>query len=77
MAAPTLRPLTPPEKIPELLSNGTPGAGIRGMRERLRQLGGSLEISSEGHGKGSLVVARVPFVNGRAMAATASVGATY
>jgi two-component system NarL family sensor kinase len=67
----------PPEKTPELLSNGTPGVGIRGMRERLRQLGGSLEISSEGHGRGTLVVARVPLVNGRAMAATASASTTY
>ena len=35
----------PPEKIPELLSNGTPGVGIRGMRERLRQLGGTVSKS--------------------------------
>jgi len=67
----------PPEKTPELLSNGTPGVGVRGMRERLRQLGGSLEISSEGNGRGTLVVARVPLVNARAMAATASAGTTY
>jgi signal transduction histidine kinase len=67
----------PPEKTPELLSNGTPGVGIRGMRERLRQLGGSLEISSEGNGRGTVVVAQVPLVNARAMAATASVGTTY
>lgn len=25
---------------------GTPGVGIRGMRERLRQLGGALDIES-------------------------------
>jgi signal transduction histidine kinase len=32
--------------------------GIRGMRERFRQLGGSLEIYSKG--KGTLIVARLP-----------------
>jgi signal transduction histidine kinase len=31
-------------------SGGTPGVGIRGMRERLRQLGGSLEIDSSDSG---------------------------
>jgi signal transduction histidine kinase len=66
----------PPEKTPELLSNGTSGVGIRGMRERLRQLGGSLEITSEGNGRGTVVVARVPLVNARAMAAAASAGST-
>jgi two-component system, NarL family, sensor kinase len=46
-----------PEKKPELLTNGASGVGIRGMRERLHQLGGTLEISSEGTGKGTTVVA--------------------
>jgi signal transduction histidine kinase len=35
-----------------------PGVGIRGMRERLRQLGGSLEINSSD--RGTVVVARLP-----------------
>ncbi len=48
----------PPEKQFEMASTGTPGVGIRGMRERLRQLGGSLEIHS--NGKGTLVVAQLP-----------------
>jgi signal transduction histidine kinase len=48
----------PPEKHYEVASPGTPGVGIRGMRERLRQLGGSLEIHS--NGKGTLVKARLP-----------------
>jgi signal transduction histidine kinase len=48
----------PPEKRDELASGGTPGVGIRGMRERLRQLGGSLEITS--HGTGTIVLARFP-----------------
>jgi signal transduction histidine kinase len=48
----------PPEKQFELASTGTPGVGIRGMRERLRQLGGSLDIHS--NGRGTLIVARLP-----------------
>jgi signal transduction histidine kinase len=32
------------------------------MRERLRQLGGGLEIHSGGSGKGTLIVARLPVV---------------
>src|SRR5260370_39286822 len=39
----------PPEKLYEMASSGTPGVGIRGMRERIHQLGGSLEISSNGN----------------------------
>jgi signal transduction histidine kinase len=53
----------PPEKRVEVVSAGAPGVGIRGMRERLRQLGGSLEINSDGNGKGTLIVARLPLVN--------------
>ena len=48
----------PPEKQFEMTSTGTPGVGIRGMRERLRQLGGSLDIHS--NGKGTLIVAQLP-----------------
>ena len=48
----------PPEKRIAMESAGTPGVGIRGMRERIRQLGGSLEIHSDG--KGTLIVARLP-----------------
>ena len=48
----------PPEKQFEMASTGTPGVGIRGMRERLRQLGGNLDIRS--NGKGTLIVARLP-----------------
>jgi signal transduction histidine kinase len=48
----------PPEKQLEMTSTGTPGVGIRGMRERFRQLGGSLEIHSKG--EGTLIVARLP-----------------
>jgi signal transduction histidine kinase len=48
----------PPEKQEEMTSSGTPGVGIRGMRERLRQLGGTLEIRS--NGSGTVVVAELP-----------------
>jgi signal transduction histidine kinase len=51
-----------PEKLLELTSEGTPGVGLRGMRERIRQLGGTLEISSEGSGRGTVVTARMPRV---------------
>jgi len=49
-----------PEQRSEMVSTGKAGVGIRGMRERLRQRGGTLEISSEGSGKGTIVVARLP-----------------
>jgi signal transduction histidine kinase len=50
----------PPEKRDEMDSLGMPGVGIRGMRERLRQLGGNLEIKSGG--TGTVVVVRLPLV---------------
>src|SRR6266705_3311065 len=56
-----------PEKQEEMAALGTPGVGIRGMRERLRQLGGSLDINS--NGKGTVVVARLPIVGNSATAA--------
>jgi len=46
------------EKLQDLASSGTPGVGIRGMRERLRQLGGTLEIKSTG--SGTVVSVRLP-----------------
>jgi signal transduction histidine kinase len=48
----------PPEKQLELSATGSPGVGIRGMRERLRQLGGALEIDS--NGTGTVVMVRLP-----------------
>ena len=47
-----------PEKQADMNRQGAPGVGIRGMRERLRQLGGNLEISS--NGKGTLVLVQLP-----------------
>jgi signal transduction histidine kinase len=48
----------PPEKREEMSSSGAPGVGIRGMRERLRQLGGTLEIDS--NGAGTVITVRLP-----------------
>jgi signal transduction histidine kinase len=48
----------PAAKQEEMEARGAPGVGIRGMRERLRQLGGHLEIRSDG--KGTVVVASLP-----------------
>jgi len=53
----------PPEQLSEMSSDGASGVGIRGMRERIHQLGGSLEISSAGNGKGTEVVVKLPVVN--------------
>lgn len=50
----------PPEKREAMASVGTPGVGIRGMRERIRQLGGALEITS--NGSGTVVLARLPVI---------------
>jgi len=40
----------PPEKQLELATSGKVGVGVRGMRERLRQLGGTLEMESSSAG---------------------------
>src|SRR6202007_1788406 len=52
----------PLPKRSELISSprGTPGVGIRGMRERLRQLGGTLEFHPSGKEKGTLLRASLP-----------------
>ena len=50
------------EKLVELASGGTSGVGVRGMRERIRQLDGTLDISSDGLGKGTVVVVQLPLV---------------
>jgi PAS domain S-box-containing protein len=57
----------PAEKRLEMEAGGTPGVGIRGMRERLRQLGGSLQIESGA--QGTTVFARLPVVTTSLMAA--------
>ena len=67
----------PPEKIQELASSGAPGVGIRGMRERLRQLGGTLEVHSNGNGTVihvCLPISEVPSSN-NALATTSTTAA--
>lgn len=48
----------PPRKLKEMAAAGTPGVGMRGMQERIRQLGGTLEIRSGD--EGTLVIVRLP-----------------
>ena len=48
----------PADKLEEMALVGIPGVGITGMRERVRQLGGTLEIVSSG--SGTTVLARLP-----------------
>jgi len=48
----------PTEKLDQMTSAGIPGVGITGMRERVRQLGGTLEIDS--NGAGTKIVACLP-----------------
>ncbi len=52
----------PLDKQEEMAASGTPGVGIRGMRERIRQLGGSLDMNS--NSTGTIVVVRLPVGDG-------------
>lgn len=54
----------PQRKLHELTAAGTPGVGVRGMQERIRQLGGTLEITSGG--QGTRVFVRLPIADGHA-----------
>ena len=54
----------PLEKQLELSSSGRTGVGFRGMRERLRQLGGTLEIRSDN--AGTEVPAKLPLAESTA-----------
>jgi signal transduction histidine kinase len=60
----------PADQIPELAVKGSPGVGLRGMKERLAQLGGTLEINSNGNG--TAVVAKLPVAVTTPKAATAT-----
>jgi signal transduction histidine kinase len=48
----------PTEKLDEMTLPGTAGVGITGMRERVRQLGGTLAIDSDN--QGTKIIARIP-----------------
>ena len=48
------------EKQAEMEQAGATGVGIRGMRERLRQLRGTLEVRPARNGTGTVVIARLP-----------------
>jgi signal transduction histidine kinase len=61
----------PAEKQMEMTSTGIPGVGIRGMRERIRQLGGTLEINS--NGSGTVVVVKLPIAETSSPANTVEV----
>jgi signal transduction histidine kinase len=52
----------PRQKICEIEAGGAQGVGLRGMRERVRQLGGTFKIRS--NNKGTVVVARLPLKKG-------------
>jgi signal transduction histidine kinase len=54
-----------PEKIHEMASAGTPGVGIRGMRERISQFQGNLEIDSGSAGTRIVVSIPCPGTNAR------------
>jgi signal transduction histidine kinase len=60
----------PPEKQSMFGSLANTGVGLRGMRERLRQSGGTLQIQS--NGRGTRVTAMLPIVRVTAVPATRS-----
>jgi signal transduction histidine kinase len=49
------------EKRIKAAAGSLPGVGLRGMRERIVQLGGEVEINSNAYG--TLIVARLPFAS--------------
>jgi signal transduction histidine kinase len=59
----------PQAKRAEMATSGTAGVGIRGMRERVRQLGGSLDIESSENGRGTAIVVRLPMEHSSSIAA--------
>jgi len=56
-----------PEKLYEMKASGTLGVGLRGMRERILQLGESMEIDS--NGPGTVVRVQVPVAHSAETAA--------
>jgi signal transduction histidine kinase len=52
-----------PAQIESKISSGElPGVGLRGMRERVRQFGGHLDVRSNGHGTRVMAVLPIPNV---------------
>jgi PAS domain S-box-containing protein len=60
----------PPKKQQALNAYGTLGVGIGGMRERLRQLGGTLQVHSNGNG--TTVIATIPLGDPQSRVAVSS-----
>jgi len=50
----------PPELRRQMETGGTLGVGLRGMRERASQLGGSLEISADETRRGTCITVQLP-----------------
>jgi len=51
-------------------SMGKAGVGIRGMQERVRQLGGTFQIGTQSDGSGTIIIARLP-VDGASVSSSA------
>lgn len=52
-----------PDRLVELTSYGRGGVGLRGLRERVTELGGTIEVRSEGvAGRGTTVSADLPYI---------------
>jgi len=57
----------PPEKQKAMQAGAKMGVGMRGMSERVRQLGGTLEVASGSHG--TVVVVKLPIAGNSSIAA--------
>lgn len=66
----------PEEKLKAFGSKGKLGVGISGMRERARQFGGTIEITSKAQG-GTLVVALIPVTSVESNAPVTNESALY
>jgi signal transduction histidine kinase len=57
-----------PTTLEQFRASGGAGVGLAGMRERIHEVGGTLDIES--NGKGTCVTARLPKSNPAALAAS-------